>query len=43
MGVEVEVWMAGGVGGGKIYDIHIIRLFLIDYGEILHACSKAFV
>ena len=29
-------------GGGKICNKQFIHLFLIDYGEIIHACSKAF-
>ena len=34
------VW---GGGWGKKCNKQFIRLFLIDYGEIIHACSKAFV
>ena len=34
------VW---GGGGCKKCNKQFIRLFLFDYGEIIHACSKAFV
>ena len=29
-------------GGGKKCNKQFIRLFLIDYGEVIHACSKVF-
>ena len=40
--VEVGVGVLCG-GGGKKCNRKFICLFLIDYGEIIHACSKAFV
>ena len=31
------------VGGGKKCNKQFSRFFLIDYGELIHTCSKAFV
>ena len=39
-----SVWGGGGMaGGGKKCNKQFICVFLIDYGEIIHSCSKAFV